>query len=372
MKSLHEFDIKSKKARNPNIDFIRIAGMFSIIISHILTHGQALKKYTQFNELQLLLILGMWHVSSFGVVSGLIGSKSHKYSNLLYLWDIAVFYSIIFYLKHNKYFPNNLLLNDILLSNIFPVIHRGYWYFTAYFGIFPFLPFINSGISVLSQIEVKKSIYFMMGIFIIWSFYYKDSFNLNGGHSSFCLLIFYIFGAYIDKYIYYRKNSKFIRILICVICLFIYIFLSLICYKFHIQSLSSKSNSKIKNIFAVEVNSFPIVFQTFSITIFIAQIKFNKYLTQIITFLGPLTFDVYLIHENSYVRNNYMRNILQQYSQQISLINILLIIFQKAIFIFVVCILIAYFRSLIFQFLKIKNICNYFEKIATRIIYYLI
>ena len=130
--------------------------MYSIIINHVLTHGKAIKKFSRFNELKLLNIFAMWDVSGFGVISGLVGYKSHKYANLFYLWNTAVFYSLLFYIIYNKL--SHPIINVAFISNIFPVIHENYWYFTAYFGIYPFIPFINSGISLLSKIEFKKCI----------------------------------------------------------------------------------------------------------------------------------------------------------------------------------------------------------------------
>ena len=346
--------------------------MFSIIISHILIHGKAIKKYNKYIELNLLYILSMWHVSSFGVISGLVGSKKNRYSNLLYLWIIVVFYSLVFYVKYNIKYLKPPVLNDIIKANIFPVIYKYYWYFTAYFGIYPFLSIIKSGMAILSHIEVKKSIYFMIGIFIIWNFYNRDTFLLNSGQSSFCILIFYVFGSYFDKYIFYREHNTFIKIIICIICSIIYLFLSLITYKINIQKSFFKSHSKIKNFFQIHVNSFPIVFQTFSIIIFIAQIKFNIYSTKIITFLGPLTFDIYLIHENLYIRRYYMTNILNQYSSNLNLLLVLLLIFEKGFIIFIICVFFAYIRSIIFRIFQIRYICIYLEEMVTKLIYYLI
>ena len=46
-----------------------------------------------------------------------------------------------------------------------------------------------------------------------------------------------------------------------------------------------------------------MILQTLSIVIIISLIKFNQFISKIIAFVGPLIFDVYLIHENHYIRN---------------------------------------------------------------------
>lgn len=370
MRNLSIFTQPKKSIRNPNIDFIRIAGMFAIVIDHLLFHGNAIKIYKKYKELQFLNILCMWHVCSFGIISGLVGSNSHRFSNLFYLWILAVFYSLLFY-----FIFNNLkipIFNKNLIGNLFPVIFHKYWYFTCYFGSYPFFQFANSGISSISQIQVKKSIYFMIGIFIIWSSYYPDTFSQNNGHTPFSLLIFYIFGSYIGKYIFFIKHSIIYRILISALCFLLFMIISFSCYNINIGNSIFLNNPKIKNIFRIEINSFPMVFQAFLIIFFVAQIKFDKYISKIITFIGPLTFDVYLIHENEYIRSNIIRKSFNNDSKDLNLSIILLIIVKKAIIIFNICIFIAYLRSIIFKIIKIKNISQNFEIIITKIINYFI
>ena len=52
-----------------------------------------------------------------------------------------------------------------------------------------------------------------------------------------------------------------------------------------------------------------MILQVISITIFISSIKFNRNLSNMITFIGSLTFDVYLIHYNPYINNIYLKTI---------------------------------------------------------------
>ena len=101
--------IKNKKIRNHEIDFIRILAMFGIvfktfltffqniyyyfkaIISHIFTKKKIYFKYNKFKELKFLNILVSWHNNGYSFISGFVGYKTNKYSNLFYLW-IWVFF----------------------------------------------------------------------------------------------------------------------------------------------------------------------------------------------------------------------------------------------------------------------------------------
>ena len=312
----------------------------------------------------------MWHVNSFGMVSGIVGYKTHKFSNLLYLWLSVEFYSILFYIMYNKI--KKPIFKENFIGHLFPVIFNKYWYFSSYFGIYPFLPFINSGISLLSQIEVKKSMYFMIGIFLIWAYYYQDPFSLQNGYSPISLLIYYIFGAYFGKYVLIKKLKTIKKIIICMICSFLFIVISIICYQVNILNYYSKIYPRIRKLLRVGINSVPMTLQLFAIVMFVAQLKFDKYLTYLCIFIGPLTFDVYLIHENTFVRAIYIRNLFNKKSKRLLLNQIIILCFKRTIYIFTFCIFISYFKNLIFRILKIKNICIFLESRATKIINYLI
>ena len=356
-----------KIIRNPNIDSLRILGMLAIIIHHLLLHGKAMSKYKRFKELRLLNLLCMWHVSSFGLISGITINKTHKFYNLLYLWILVVFYSFFFEIVINK-LNNRPIIIEKFITDLFPVIHNKYWYFTSYFGMFPFLPFIKKSIMLLSLIEIKKIIYFMIGIFIIWVSYYKDPFSLNGGYSPISLLIFYIFGAYTGKYFFFKKITN--RIIIGLICFILFLMVSLITYNINIKNCFPNMEQKLKNLFRPSIKSLPTVCQVFSITIFVSQIKFNNFLSRIITIIGPLTFDVYLIHENRCIRDNYIKKSFSEIPNNICYKYILFLVIKKAFIIFIISIFISYLRSIIFRILKVKDFCIICELMITKIFGY--
>ena len=360
-----------KRQRNPNIDFIRIIGMVAIIIHHLILHGRMKDKYTKFKkQIVLLDILCKWHVNSFGIISGLVNNKSHKFSNLLYLWLLVLFYSIGFHLKYKNYEKGKYKKN--LISIIYPVIHGEYWYFTSYFGMYPFLSFINLGLSNISSVEFKKSVYFIFGVFIIWSSYFQDKFVQHSGYSPISLIILYLIGAYISKYIFNINLRSLYRFLTLFICIALFTIVSISCYYINIKNLYSKNNSKLKGLFAIRINSLPMFLQVISITIFISNIKFNRILSCMITFIGPLTFDVYLIHENPYIRSIFINTIFKSEKPYFKLKDIYALIAKKCFFIFIISIFIAYIRNIIFTLLKIKKLCSFFEFLMTKVMNYCI
>jgi len=68
--------------------------MIGIIYTHILD-GKAQFKYSQYRDkLFITFTYTFYHNNAYGLISGIVGYKSTRYSNLLFLWLCAVFYSV--------------------------------------------------------------------------------------------------------------------------------------------------------------------------------------------------------------------------------------------------------------------------------------
>ena len=347
-----------KKERNAGIDLLKIIGMFAIIIDHILIHGKLFKKFNNTKELYLLLTFCFWHVNSFALVSGVVGFKRHKYSNLLNLWFCVLFYSIsIFFIFKIIYFP----LKYYKLSELFfPVIYRKYWYFTDYFSMYLFIPIINRGILYLSKSELKIIIWSLLLLFIIIKDIINPQFNtlnLNSGYSLLWLLILYIIGAFLGKYIIkIKKKNKFFYI----INMAVFICSSLLSY--YLTKKRIKKFKFIKHLFKRRYNSFAMTLQVISLSLFISHIKYNKYLSKIISFFGPLTFGVYLIHDNKLVRKYIIESIFKKYSSNLENNFIIYLVLIRGLQVLIICLIIDYFRYILFKILKIRQLCVIIEK----------
>ena len=85
-----------KKIRNPGVDLLRIISMYTIIFNHLLYSG--IGGYKIFPKLKRPLFLWhsftAWHNNAFMLISGIVGYKTNKYSNLLYLWLTVFFYTV--------------------------------------------------------------------------------------------------------------------------------------------------------------------------------------------------------------------------------------------------------------------------------------
>ena len=191
------------KKRNAGVDLLRIITMIGIVYAHVIYHGKGLDKYNKYKDKILsVFTYFFFHNNAYGLISGVVGYKSTKYSNLLYLWLCVVFYSVGFHYYYLKY-KKVANIDAELYKEYYPVIYGRYWYFTSYFGMFLFLPAVNKGIQYLNKPEFKALVMSIFGIFVVWKSYMNsksDHFKMNGGKSPIWLLCLYITGAYIGKY----------------------------------------------------------------------------------------------------------------------------------------------------------------------------
>ena len=333
------------------------------------------KYYSKYPEINLINIICFWHVSSFGLISGIVGYKSNKYSNLLHLWLITCFYSVGIYILVRQYKPLWIKNDDFLYQYCLPVIFVKYWYFTKYFGMYLFLPVINKGISILTKIELKLLVISIISFLIIWQNILNpknDIFNLAGGYSILGLLIFYLTGSYIGKYRISYIGIK--KVLFCLLCIILFIFATLFCYKIQYYKITTNNYYKIKfililkKLFVKRISSLPMIIQTNSIILFLMQIKYNKYIAKIISFIGPLTFGVYIIHCHPLLKWNFFGNMIKKEMKNMSSLNsIINFLVIKGLELFGICLLIEYLRSLLFGVCRIRKICILLENLIFRL-----
>ena len=116
------------------------------------------------------------------------------------------------------------------------------------------------------------------------------------------------------------------------------------------------------------LNGFIRTVQAIIIILFFLQFKYNIYLSKFITFFGPLSFGVYLIHINVNVYQNFLKEILIKESDNLTSNEVIKVIILKSVKFFLECIIIEYLRHLLFTILKIRKFCIHLEKIAFKII----
>ena len=348
--------------KNIGVELARIIAMYFIINLHILYHGGPLFKskiLSQENNLYIFFAtLFDSGVNIFGMISGFVGYRSHKFGNLLHLLIQTSFYNygIAYYFSKTR---PEYRVDPNKNHFIYPAFIIDYWYFTAYFIMYFLLPLINSGINSMDK---RKYGIFNFVVFLFFTCFYQirhysivlrhDLFNLNNGYSYIWLLILYFFGGYFGRFNSTSRNrNKFVLFIllssIIVIVTWCRTYLIVNKIKFYNKSDDMKAEYTSPSCVIVAV--------CFIMMLTKLEIKINI-IKKIISFFGPLTYGIYLTHNHFVVRSHIIaknyRWLLNYHSYKLLLMEAF-----ESFKIFMFCAFIDYIRFLIFKALRIKQIC---------------
>ena len=90
----------------------------------------------------------------------------------------------------------------------------------------------------------------------------------------------------------------------------------------------------LKQLFTENYDSNLKVIQSISIILFLLQINFNQNLGKIISFIGTLTFGVYLIHSNRCIGNDILNDLFDNEKNNISILSVYRLFMSKSLITF--------------------------------------
>jgi len=357
----------NKNIRNYGIDLLRIFAMINIIVLHINLASKELNyNYfsPRFQSIWLSETMAYWGVNGFGIISGIVGYKKYKFSNLIFIWFQTLFYSTTISFYNYIKFKTEEKKNSLFLS-FFPIFSRSHWYVSAYFCMYPFLPIINYGINNINRDSLRNvviilicfySIYDMIVTFTIKK---KDYHFLNNGYTPLWLIILYIIGGYFGKYIIFGSKKN--KILNHIFWLLVYLCSSFFSYDVFFALLKKKS--KIFYEVFIRYISPTILIEALSLILIFSRLNIKNYfLKKIISFFVPLTFNITLIHLRLLFGKYYLTEKFFEYFRELSPRFLFFKIYGLAVIIYLFCAFIDFFRFLLFKKLKIKEFCLFLEK----------
>ena len=349
------------KDRNYGIDLLRIVTMFMIVNLHVFWYGGILKSENlyflsaKYNIVWILEIICYVAVNCYALISGFVGIESrYKYSNIVLLWLRVVFYSISLYLIGCIFGIVDFNFKT-LITFCFPVINSKYWYFTAYFCLFFFMPILNSALENMEYKLLRNSIIMIIIIISVLPFIYAgDIFLTRNGSSFVWLMVLYLIGGFIKKYNLHNKFSNNSMIILFAFCIILELGSA---YLTSYLDLKGVTDFKFT---LISYTSSTMLLSGISLLIIFSKLKVKSW-RKIISFLSPLCFSVYLIHEHEVFSKRFIVGRSSTFLNY-STLKMLLYILITDIVIFVVCIFVDYFRELIFKKLKIKKRLSFIDK----------
>ena len=346
----------SVKAREANMELLRIVAMLMVITLHCVGRGLLLNNSVISNvNLLLIQFLDSFSLTANSLFILLTGyyyiGKKFNLRKILSLWGKTLFYCILIFTIYSI-----LNLKTNFLNSFFPVLSGAYWFITSYIALYFIMPFLNIAINKFSQKQCKFLIIFLvilMGVIRI-IFNPADLFNSTFMH----MIVIYIIGAYIKKYVKIEPNKQYFIKYVLVAIIFT-VAITILNVLVHIVPKTLDVWIIIANILSYFRNFINIILVYMAILLFMKfktiNIKSNK-LSKLILYISPSVFSIYIIHDNVH-----LRDMIWQKFSFINLANSWLMIpyiILAILIVFTVCLAIDLIRRGIYTGLKKIKIIN--------------
>ena len=279
--------------RNQGIDLLRLILMFMVCMLHILGQGGILEATvpgtSQHVVFWFIEIASFCAVDGFALLSGYMDTGGpSKYSKIVNMWFQAFFYSFVITAVFTLIGLNpHWSFKDMIISGL-PVTFNAFWYFTAYFVLFFFMPGLNRIISMAD--ETNARIVFLLLVFLFSCVgYYWDPFKTGHGYSTLWIIAMYCIGATARQGRIAERKKTFVLILFWAGCVMLTWMLKVL----------------LGSGLLVYYNSPTILISGLMMVLVFSRIKIKS---KIITWMTPLAFGIYLFQLNQIVWNKILHN----------------------------------------------------------------
>ncbi len=285
--------------KQSNFELLRIVAMIFIVARHFVKYSgfdfSAMPFAVPKIWLQFIQMGGKIGVNLFIFITGyfLINSNRFKISKIIKLWLQVFLYSAGFYAVFLVCGLAPFSLKTFAKA-LLPVTYKEWWFVSAYFLLYIISPVLNKLLRSLSKSTYQKM---LLVFFILWSVVYTFLFSNLECNDFLWFIYLYSVSAYIRLW----KDES-----------------NLPCYKYHIYAIVVAAVSflivLLFDIIGIKISLFAdnatIVYKgqssfilLISIFMFLGFKNLKIKHSKIINTISSATFGVYLIHENSLVRN---------------------------------------------------------------------
>ena len=180
---------QAKEERNMGIELFRVFSMILVVMLHVLGHG-GVYSHTDFlsenyKVAWFLETLAYCSVNCYALISGYANIKADfKFRRIVYLWLEVVVLNVGLTAIMHYFVPTAEVTSDYWLRAFFPLTKRAFWYFCAYFFMFPLIPVLNKGIQLLKKHQHIIVIIMLQLPTIFRIIVRKDNYNLGSGYSA--------------------------------------------------------------------------------------------------------------------------------------------------------------------------------------------
>jgi surface polysaccharide O-acyltransferase-like enzyme len=340
--------------------------MIMITMLHIIGHGGILDSSealsANYEITWFVELLAYCSVNVYALVSGYVGyGRKQKIRNVLMLHSQVWFYTLV--TTSVFFFAGSESVNGMTwIKAVLPVAFNIYWYFTAYFCLFFVSPFLNMVIDKFSCAAIRKLLLVLFVIFSLLPTLLSSDFGFTiGGRSALWLMIMYLVGAYIKRYV--QINEKLLPKLI--IGFFVSILITWASkYIIELVTLKIIGEPKFGN-YLVNYTSPLIVAAAVFLLLLFSKMQLGTRAQSILRFFAPLTFGVYLLQEEPLIRSAFITGKLT-WVASVNGVAIPFITVGISMLVWLAGSLIDYMRTLVFRFLRVNTLCARLEMVCIK------
>lgn len=286
-----------EKKRLVNIELLRIAAMFMIVLLHCNNFGKLLENAQPLTGNWF----AVWTVESLSIVavncyvfiSGyfLVDSR-FRLRKLVQLWLQIVFYAVVLSAAMGALYGHIGL--GAIMSSVLPLSFDTYWFASVYATLYILSPFINAAIGNMSKRQLRNCAIIMVGLFCVWPSTIPFV-STKGGYDIVWFVTVYVVAAYVRLYVTPSKAHR---------KYYLAAYFSVTVLALAARAVGSCCYFPWMAAFQ-KYNGLGVLFAAISLCLFFLTVRIdNARIGKAVLSLSGLTFGVYLIHEHFMVRSH--------------------------------------------------------------------
>lgn len=292
--------------RHLSLDLLKVVSMWMVVAQHYwiyATTGRDVlpdQHATLLNYffIEPLLILCHGGVPLFILITGyFLSSKKwgFNWTRLFKIWFYAFLYNLIFFLVLSRITPGFTADFKSSILAVFPLLGNNYWFISQYIALSVFAPFLARMIAHLSKRQYTTLLLAigLFGLTVWFHLPFGDTVGMGKGFTLIYFIFLFLVGGYIRKYDISFNGKKPWLILICTI---------LLCWgvSFMTETISS-GHVYVRTPYYNDLSVFvPIVLFIIFKDLDVKEGGVLHFVTK----LAPYSLGVYLISENTFVRQH--------------------------------------------------------------------
>lgn len=290
------------KQRNPSFEILRVAAMFLIVVWHFLMHGVGHKPMgvsadaaSLFNlcSMEFVGCLSKVSTNCYILITGyfLINSTKPKWPKIPKTWAPIFFYSIVIFALFFAFSDLALGWTDFGKS-LLPLYFDRYWFATRYVALVALAPFLATLAGALS----RQLYIVLLTVLAVINFDFLLGEDLSGNNSLLWFIFLFFTGGYIRLHFDHDGPNHFGKAYFAAAAVLAAVFLVRIFWHYSMWTAPMMVDYHDNNgiLFGVALLLF----------LWTARLKApNTAFVRAMVRIAPLTFGVYLIHDNVYVRH---------------------------------------------------------------------